>query len=60
MGQLTHPVVSSLILFLCKIATFAYHVIDRFVSITTAAVLLCLIYFYFDVVGPYGFILYCY
>ena len=32
---LTHPIVFTLILFLCKVAAFAYYVIDGFVSITT-------------------------
>ena len=49
--HLAHPVVSSLLRFPCSFAAFSY-VIDRFVSITTwptSAVLLCLIYFCFEI-----------
>ena len=52
-----HPVMSSIVLFLCKFAAFAYYMIDGFVSITTQptfAVLLRLIYFRFDMTGSYG------
>ena len=60
--HLAHPIVSSLILFLCQFAAFVYYVIDNFVSISTwptSAVLLRLIYC-FAMVGPYGVVLCCY
>ena len=38
-----HPVVSSLIVFLSKFVTFAYYVINRFVSIPTQLLLLLLL-----------------
>ena len=58
-----HLLVSSLVLFLCKFAAFAYHVIDRFVSLTTlptSAVLLFLICSCFDMVVPYYYYYYYY
>ena len=51
--HLAHPVVSCLILLLCYLDEFAYHVIDSFVSINTlpsSAVLLSFIYSCFEIV----------
>ena len=62
LDYLAHPLVSSLILFLCKFVVFAKDMFEGFVSITikpTSAVFLRLIYSCFDVVGPYGVVLCC-
>ena len=59
---LAHLVEPSFTFIQCKIAAFAYNMIDVFVSISTqptAADLLRLIYYCFDIVGPYGVILCC-
>ena len=48
-----YVLVSIFILFLSQLTTFAYYVIDRFISITTkstSAILLCHVYFCFDIV----------
>ena len=61
--NLADPVVSRLILLVCKFDAFAYYVIDRFVSVTalpTFTVLLRLIYSRFDMIGPYVIVLSCY
>ena len=55
-----HQVVSSLILFLRWFAVFANYVINCFVSIITKpslAILLRIIYFWFNAVGLYGVVL---
>ena len=60
---ITFPTQSCLvILFLRPLTAFAYYVIDRFISIPTqpkSAILLCLVYFWFDIVSPYGVVLRC-
>ena len=60
--HLAHPVVLRLVLLLCQFAAFAYYVIDDFVSVTAQsafAILLCLIYPCFDMIGSYGAVLRC-
>ena len=59
----THRIMSTLILSLSKSTSFAYNVIDRFVSLTklsTSAILLRSVYFCFDIVSPYGVVSCCY
>ena len=62
-NHIAHLFGRCLILFLYHFAPFAYYVIDRFVSIITkptSAVSLGLIYFCFDMISPYGVVLFIY
>ena len=56
--HLAHPVVFSLLLFLCHFAAFAYYMIDRFVSVTTEPTFAILL----SLISPrfYGVVLCCY
>ena len=57
-SHLSHPVMSTLVFLLCQFKTFAYYVINCFISVTTKPTL-AIINFCFDIICSYEIFL-CY
>ena len=62
-GNISHPVFTSLSFFLCSFALFVYHVINRSIIVITypaLAILLRIMNFRCNIIGSYNAVLLCY